>query len=99
MSTTNPLVESASAALARLSMDDQLVVLEALNDNVRGRGQTGAKAAAILAGVPTSGRGAPEFYGDNYTGDPFLAALKSARAGDPDGNAYIKAVLGTSAAP
>ena len=47
------------------------------------------KAQAILAGV----RG----YGDTVE-TPFLKALVDARRGDPESNAYIKSVLGTSVA-
>lgn len=54
----------------------------------------GAKAAAILAGVPTGSRASD--LGDNYAGEPFLATIKAARMGDPEANQYIKAVLGTS---
>lgn len=49
------------------------------------------KAAAIMRGA-----NADPGYGDNYTGEPFLKALYDARRGDPDANAYLKGVLGTS---
>lgn len=65
-------------------------------DGILSRGdaaRTSAKAAAILAGV--GGSGAPDFA-DNYDGAPFLAQVKAARFGDPDANAYVKGVLGTS---
>jgi HK97 family phage major capsid protein len=56
---------------------------------------SGAKAAAILRGAQGNDHHA-ETFGDNYTGPEFLKALVDARRGDPDSNAYIKAVLGTS---
>lgn len=55
----------------------------------------GSKAAAILAGAR---RDAGIAEDGNYRGDPFLKALADARRGDPEANAHIKAVLGTSAA-
>src|SRR5262245_14034566 len=56
----------------------------------------GSKAAAILAGVQYERGDALQAYGDNYDGEPFLAVVKAARRGDPEANAYVKAVLGTS---
>lgn len=53
-----------------------------------------SKAAAIMRGVQP---GTPALPGsDNYDGPPFLKALYDARRGDPEANAYIKGILGTS---
>lgn len=54
--------------------------------------RTRQKAAAILAGVP----GPRPAFADVYDGTPFLKALSDARRGDPEANAYVKSVLGTS---
>lgn len=53
-----------------------------------------ATQAEILSGVD----GNDPVYGDNYTGEPFLASVKAWRQGDTAGNDYVKGVLGTSAA-
>jgi hypothetical protein len=58
---------------------------------------TSTKAAAIMAGADFNAAKAYRLD-DNYDGAPFLETLRMARKGDPDANAAIKAVLGTSAA-
>jgi HK97 family phage major capsid protein len=64
------------------------------------RGKASAKATAILAGADFAGKASNAFdiNGSSYKGEPFLAHIKAARAGDPDSNAYVKGVLGTSSA-
>ena len=46
------------------------------------------KATAILRGANATKTTIE--YGDGYAGEPFLAAIKAARRGDPEANAYVK---------
>lgn len=73
-------------------LTDQLARFNAPRDR-----DAAMKRAAIMAGAGFGGSlGGQPLYGDNYTGEPFLAQVKAARLGDPDANAYVKGVLGTS---
>ena len=61
--------------------------------------RVGSKAAAILSGATVAGEahGASKAFGQ-WSETNFLSALVAAKGGDPDAHAFLKAVLGTSAA-
>src|SRR5262245_47405769 len=70
-------------------------VLQETGGHLDTLGYSRSKAAAILRGVNEPAIKAYDFS-NNYRGEEFLLQVAQARRGDPEANAYIKGVLGTS---
>jgi HK97 family phage major capsid protein len=84
---------------AEQRQDDVEAQLKDLNDRMKAFTRTSAstKATAILNGAEQSGSAAIKSVG-RYNETNWLASLVDRRAGDPDAQEFVKAVLGTSAA-